>query len=158
MSLTTTLSLGKLRRREQYLMKDGFVFWYILILFTDNLLKFFNLFALPNDAGPFKWRLSSFRTSSIDIPVFSTRLFRCLLFTFIDSRLCVFSFGSDGLPSCSFFCFLLWLSWCTFLFIFTVKLIYKFTLDFGMLWQVNFFVGCCKLYKKLLTSPPWANC
>ena len=61
-ALTTTLSLGNPRRRERYLVKDGFVYRYIF--FIDILLKFCSLFALSNDGGPFKFSLSSFHTSS----------------------------------------------------------------------------------------------
>ena len=52
-SLTITLSLGNLRRRERYLVKDGFLSRYIFAFFIDNLLKFCSLFAFPKDAGPF---------------------------------------------------------------------------------------------------------
>ena len=44
MASTTTLGFGNLRRRERYLLKDGFVSRYNLIFFIDNLVKFCNLF------------------------------------------------------------------------------------------------------------------
>ena len=50
MSSTTILSAGYLRRLQQF-FNHGFVSRYVSGFFFDNILKFCNLFAFPNDAG-----------------------------------------------------------------------------------------------------------
>ena len=65
-------------------------FPYKYIFFIDILIKFWSLFAFPIDAGPFKKRLSSFYTISIERPVFSNCLLVCLLFALIDVCFCIF--------------------------------------------------------------------